>query len=144
MRALLTASFLLATLLLGTPVATAAPPTPADPPVILTPTEPPPPKPCEARPMPCDLTLPTDEPTGASEPTEPTEDPTTTTQNTGTRTDDPDNTETGNASGQVRSTPVRPTGTDGTEWWLIAVPVLALLALAAAGAVLVVQRSERR
>jgi hypothetical protein len=39
---------------------------------------------------------------------------------------------------------VSPPGDAGTDWWLIAVPVLALLALAAAAVVLLIQRTERR
>jgi hypothetical protein len=142
MRGILTATFLLATLLLGAPVAAAAPPTAPDPPDILTPTEPPHPEPCKARSIPCDFTLPT---TTADTPADTSTDTsTTTTSPTGTRTREHHDTETGNASGPVKSTPVTPATTTRTEWWLVAVPVLALLALAAAGTVLVIQRSERR
>jgi hypothetical protein len=153
-RALLTAAFLLTTLLFGAHQATAAPPTAADPPEILTPTEPPHPQPCKARPVPCDRTfstlsanVPTTEP---SEPTTTTTAPEEQAPPSGTATSDgtaEDRTATddGTAAGPGRTTaPVNPPGPAGTNWWLIAIPVLALLALAAAGTVLLIQRSERR
>jgi hypothetical protein len=46
-----------------------------------------------------------------------------------------------------RSAAVSPAGTPTSgdvTWWLIAVPVIALLALAAAGTALLIQRTERR
>jgi hypothetical protein len=110
-RALLSATFLLTALLCPAHQASAAPPTTTDPPDILTPTEPPAPQPCQARPVPCDSTP--------------------------TRTG-------GTASGPGRTTsPVRPPAPTGTNRWLIAIPVLALLTLAAAGAVLLLQRPAR-
>jgi hypothetical protein len=116
-KALLTASFLLATLLLGTQQATATQPTS---PNILTPADPPVPQPCEARPVPCTP------PTLATDPT----------ASTGTATStDP-------VAGST--TPAGQTTPDDANWWLVAVPVLALLALAAAGAFLAIQRTERR
>ncbi|MFL6126355.1 hypothetical protein [Actinophytocola sp.] len=158
MRALLTAAFLLTTLLLTAHQASAAPPTAAGPPDILTPTEPPRPRPCEVRPVPCDLTLSVATPTtGPSEPSAPTEpsDPsapsiTTTSPGaqvppTGPATGDRTARDDGTAAGPARGTAaVRPPAPTGTQWWLVAVPVLALLALAAAGTVLLIQRSERR
>lgn len=120
-KALLTASFLLATLLLGAQQATAAPPN------ILTPADPPVPQPCEAQPVPCDRTLPTlatDSPT-----TDPPAPPSTATST------DP-------VAGST--TPSGQTTPDDASWWLVAVPVLALLTLAAAGAFLALQRTERR
>jgi hypothetical protein len=115
-KALLTASLLLATLLLGVPQATAGPPTS---PNILTPADPPVPQPCEAQPVPCDLTS-----------------PTVVTASTGTATStDP-------VAGST--TPTGQTTQDDANWWLVAVPVLALLTLAAAGAFLAIQRTERR
>jgi hypothetical protein len=142
-------------LLFGAHQASAAPPTATDPPDILTPTEPPRPRPCEVRPVPCDLTLTvatptteTTEPTGPSDPAEPSSEPTSTTAArvppAGPSTDRTVGDD-GTASGPARSTtPVRPPAPAGTDWWLVAVPVLALLALAAAGTVLLIQRSERR
>lgn len=132
-KALLTASLLLATLLLGAPQATAAPPTLPDQPDILTPADPPAPRPCEARLVSCDRTLATDSPT-TDPPAPPPAEPTTTTT-TGTAT----------SSDPVAGTrtPAGP-APDDANWWLIAVPVLALLALAAAGAFLAIQRTERR
>lgn len=159
MRALLTATFLLATLLLGAPTATAAPPTPPDPPDILTPAEPPDPKPCRTRPVSCDIS----QPTFTAEPTEPSEptttsttpaEPTSTTEAAPSTGSSPDNgldngsntgTDPGSVAGPAETTPpVDPTARTSTNWWLIAFPVLALLALAAAGAFLLIQRTERR
>ncbi|HYQ64973.1 hypothetical protein [Actinophytocola sp.] len=155
MRALLTAAFLLTTLLFSGHEATAAPPTAADPPGILTPADPPEPQPCrKVGPVPCDVTFPTltvDVPTTPSEPSEPAGEPSTTAVTTpaeeasstpasgdGTSTGD------GTAAGSARTaSPVSPPGPAGTDWWLITIPVLALLALAAAGTVLLIQRSER-
>lgn len=126
-KALLTASFLLATLLLGAAQATAAPPTS---PNILTPADPPVPQPCEAQPVPCDRTL----PTLATD--SPTTDPPGTANPTGTATStDP-------VAGST--TPAGQTSQDDADWWLVAVPVLALLTLAAAGVFLAIQRTEHR
>jgi hypothetical protein len=124
-KALLTASLLLATLLLGAQQASAAPPTS---PNILTPADPPVPRPCEAQPVPCDLpTLATDSPTT---------DPPASPASIGTATStDP-------VAGST--TPTGQTTQDDANWWLVAVPVLALLTLAAAGAFLAIQRTERR
>lgn len=108
-KALLTASFLLATLLLGAQQATAAPPN------ILTPADPPVPQPCAAQPVSCDPT-----------PTLATGSPTSTDSVAGS------------------TTPPGQTTQDDANWWLITVPVLALLTLAAAGAFLAIQRTERR
>jgi uncharacterized membrane protein len=145
MRALLTATFALAALVLSAPLASAAPPA-ADPPDILTPASPPDPEPCTAHPVPCDITLPTftvATPTPVEPPTTTTTTPppsSTTNAESGTGSD----TDAGTASGPVKSTPARQTEPTSTEWWLIAVPALALLTLAAAGAFLLIQRSERR
>lgn len=126
-KALLTASFLLATLLLGAQQATAAPPN------ILTPADPPVPQPCEVQPVPCDLTLPTlatDSPT-----TDPPAPPSTA---------NPPGTATSTDPVAGSTTPTGQTTPDDANWWLVAVPVLALLTLAAAGAFLAIQRTERR
>jgi hypothetical protein len=114
-KALLTASFLLATLLLGTQQATAAQPTS---PNLLTPADPPVPQPCATRQVPC----PAPDPPATSPP------------GTATSTDP--------VAGST--TPAGQTTPDDANWWLVAVPVLALLALAAAGAFLAIQRTERR
>lgn len=141
-KALLTASLLLATLLLGAPQATAAPPTLSDQPDILTPADPPTPRPCEARLVSCDLTLATDSPT-TDPPAPPPAEPTTTTA-TGTATSSAPATSSDPVAGSAGTrTPAGP-APDGANWWLIAAPVLALLALAAAGAFLAIQRTERR
>lgn len=145
MRALLTAAFALAALVLSAPLSTAAPPT-ADPPDVLTPAGPPDPTPCTVRVIPCDIglstfTLPTTAPTEEPPtvpPTTTTRSPSPTTATTNTQTD------AGTASGPVKSRPANPTEPARGEWVLIAVPVLALLTLAAAGAFLIIQRSERR
>jgi hypothetical protein len=113
-KALLTASFLLATLLLGTQQATATQPTS---PNILTPADPPVPQPCAARPVPCAPTTLATDPPGTATSTDPVAGSTT---------------------------PAGQTTPDDANWWLVAVPVLALLALAAAGAFLAIQRTERR
>jgi hypothetical protein len=155
-RALLTAALLLTTLLFPAHEASAAPPT-ADPPRILTPADPPQPQPCrKVGPVPCEVTFPTltvDVPPTPSEPaSEPAGEPsgpavTTPAEETSSTPASGDGTSTGDgtAAGPARTTsPVSPPGPAGTDWWLITIPVLALLALAAAGTVLLIQRSERR
>src|SRR5262245_51916583 len=102
MKALLTASFLLAALL-GT----------ADPPDLLTPTGPPEPRPCTA-PTPCPPATTPPSPVPRAE------------------------------QGTTTPAPVNSPGDTGTNWWLTAVPILALLALAAAAVVLLLQRTDRR
>lgn len=152
MRALLTATFLLATLLSATALATAAPPTAADPPDILTPTGPPEPRPCQIRQIPCDITLPplapeTADPDGPATDAPGTDGPATTTTTSPGREAprSSGDTDTGTAAGPGDTTTPAPQVTPGDgNWWLIAVPVLALLALAAAGAFLLIQRTERR
>jgi hypothetical protein len=143
---------MLTTLLFTAHEATAAPPTAADPPDILTPADPPEPQPCrKVGPVPCDITFPTltvDVPATPSEPTEPSTPSVTTpaeeTSSTPAPSDDTSGGD-GTAAGPARTTsPVSPPGPSGTDWWLITIPVLALLALAAAGTVLLIQRSERR
>jgi hypothetical protein len=152
-RALLTAAFLLTTLLFTAHEATAAPPTAADPPDILTPADPPEPQPCrKVGPVPCDVTFPTltvDVPTTPSEPASEPSTPSVTTpaEETSSTPAPGDDTAGGDdtAAGPARTTsPVSPPAPAGTDWWLITIPVLALLALAAAGTVLLIQRSERR
>ncbi|MGB3437806.1 MAG: hypothetical protein WBA97_03545 [Actinophytocola sp.] len=167
-KAMLTTTILLGTLLSGAGVA-AATPTFAGPTEIVAPTDPPEPEPCEVKRL-CDLTLPTmDElPTDIANPTA-TIDPTIPTGPTDianpTVTDDP--TEPPETSEPpVTTTTVRPpaerpktppsgvptpnridTGSgpsDPVSWWLLALPALALLGLAATAAWLVIQRSERR
>jgi len=141
-RALLTAAFLLTTLLFAAHPATAAPPTPADPPDLLTPSDPPSPQPCEASPVPCDITLTT---LTAGTPTRDLPPAPTTTQPPDSTAPADGTTDEGTAAGRDRrSSPVSPPAPAGTNWWLLTIPVLALLALAAAGAVLLIQRSERR
>jgi len=162
-----TGSILLGALLFGAQYAAAAPPVPVGGTEIALPTAPPEPEPCEVKHVICDLTnptlelptdvvdptlptaptLPTDitSPTVSTEPSEPSEPPATTTRSQ--PTDVP--------AGAPQAAPVpRPnridTGAgpsdpvDPMSWWLIAVPVLAILAMAAAGAFLWIQRSERR
>jgi len=157
-------TILLGALIFGAQHAAAAPPVPVGPDLAL-PTAPPEPDPCEVKHIVCDITLPTavtDFPTDTVNPTEPTEptaptaptaptepsDPVTTTQPTTTTT----TTTTGAPAGEPQAAPVpRPnridTGAgpaDPVSWWLIALPVLAVLAMAAAGAFLWIQRTERR
>jgi hypothetical protein len=99
MKALLTATLLLSTLLFGAHEAAALPT--ADPPGLGTPAAPPEPRPCAAGPTPCATIAP--------------------------------------------ATHIRPTPADTTNWWRIAVPVLALLILAASGVfLLLIPRAERR
>jgi len=167
-KAMLTTTILVGTLLSGAGVAAAEPPF-AGPTDIAAPTAPPEPAPCEVV---CDFTAPTwDElptdivnPTVDPDPTFPT-DPTDTANPTVTDepteppaeqppTEPPTTPTTQPQVGQPKSppsgvpTPNRiDTGAgpaDPAQWWLVAVPLLALLGLAAAGAWLVVQRSERR
>ena len=163
-------TILLGALLFGAQHAAAAPPVPVGPTDIALPTAPPPPDPCEVKHIVCDITLPTavtdfptdvvnpteptepTEPTDPTEPTEPTEpsDPVTTTQPQPTATGTA--TATNAPAGEPQAAPVpRPnridTGAgpaDPVTWWLIAVPALAVLAMAAAGAFLWIQRTERR
>lgn len=98
MKALLTATLVLSTLLFGAHDATALPT--SDPPGLGTPAAPPEPRPCAAGPVPCDTVAPA----------------------------------------TLRTAPV-----NATNWWRVAVPVLALIALAASGAfLLLIQRTERR
>jgi outer membrane biosynthesis protein TonB len=172
-KAMLTTTILVGTLLSGAGVAVAAPPF-AGPTDIAAPTATtePEPEPCEVRHI-CDITLPTlDElPTDIANPTE-NPDPTDPTVPTGPTdianpTENPDPTdppETGQppVTTTTQQPPVEqpknpPSGVptpnridtgagpaDPVNWWLIALPVLALLGLAATGTWLVIQRSERR
>jgi outer membrane biosynthesis protein TonB len=161
-----TGSILLGALLFGAQYAAAAPTAPGGDAEIALPTAPPEPEPCRVQLTICDLTnptleLPTDvanptfpsvptqppestQPAEPTEPTQPAESPVVTTTQ---QTEVP--------AGAPQAAPVpRPnridTGSgpsdpvDPLSWWLIAVPVLAVLAMAAAGAFLWIQRSERR
>lgn len=138
-KAMLTTTILLGTLLSGAGVAVAAP------------------EPCE--PISCEITLPTlDElPTDLANPTEnpdptiptevanPTENPPETTEPpTGQQppVEQPRNPPSGIPTPNRIDTGAGPA--DPVSWWLIALPVLALLGLAATGTWLVIQRSERR
>lgn len=120
MQALLTATFLLATLL-----GTADPPNvgTADPPDLLTPTAPPEPRPCTV-PTPCDPAPPSATPDPAPKP-----------PNTqGSR-------QSGQGTGRDVDAPVSPPGGDRTNWWLVAIPGVAF---AVAGALLLIRRAGRR
>ncbi|MFC4855285.1 hypothetical protein [Actinophytocola glycyrrhizae] len=171
-KAMLTTTILLGTLLSGAGVAAAAPPS-AGPTDIVAPTATIEPEPCAIKHVACDITVPTlaEPPTDIANPTadpdptiptgptdiaDPTEDPEPADPADPQKTTEPPVTTT---------TPVPPveqpkdapsgvptpnridTGAgpaDPVAWWLIALPALALLGLAATGAWLVVQRSERR
>ena len=163
-KAMLTTTILLGTLLSGAGVAVAAPPF-AGPTDIAVPTAPPEPEPCA--PITCEITLPTlDElptdianptenpdptlPTDIANPTEnpdPTDPPETTEPPVTTTTQQPPVEQPKNPPSGVPTPNRIDTGAgpaDPANWWLIALPVLALLGLAATGAWLVIQRSERR
>lgn len=170
-KAMLTTTILLGTLLSGAQVAAAAPPF-AGPTDIATPTftSEPEPEPCEVKHVTCDITLPTRtalptdianptvtveptiptgpsdiaNPTGTPDPTEPpetTEPPVTTTTQQQPPVQQPQD------PPSVVPTPNRiDTGagpSDAVNWWLVAVPMLVLLGLAAAGTLLVIRRTER-
>lgn len=164
-----TAAMLLGTLLFGAGVATAAPPVVGGPTDIVAPVDPPEPEPCEKKVISCDLptfvtdfptepTLPTDitnptvdpsEPTEPSEPAEPSEpsEPPATTDVTTTQQQpvgQPANGPSGIPTPNRIDTGAGPADPGSVNWWLIAVPVLALLALAASGTLLWIQRTERR
>lgn len=167
-KTVLMTAILLGTLLSNAGVAVAAPPfagpTDIAAPTATTATTEPEPEPC--KPINCHITLPTlDElPTDIVNPTE-NPDPTLPTDITNP-TVDPDPTDPPTSEPPVTTTtqqpPVEqpknpPTGVptpnridtgagpaDPVDWWLIVLPVLALLGLAAAGAWLVIQRSEQR
>ena len=53
-------------------------------------------------------------------------------------------TDAGTASGPATATPTDPARPDVGDWWVVVIPVLGLLTLAAAGTFLLIQRSERR
>lgn len=168
-KAMLTTTILVGTLLSGAGVAVAAPPF-AGPTDIASPTATtePEPEPCE--PITCEITLPTpvEPPTDLANPTE-NPDPTIPTGPTdiANPTENPDPTDPPEPTEPpvATTTPQLPveqpknppsgvptpnrvdTGAgpaDPVDWWLIALPVLALLGLAAAGTWLVIQRGERR
>lgn len=112
----------------------------AEEPCWQTDTCPPPVDPCEEDPQSCE---PTDEPTEPEEPTdEPTDEPTTEPTPSDRPVDQP------RAAPESVPTPSRiDTGAgpaDPVNWLLIAVPALALLAMAGGGVYLWVARSERR
>lgn len=151
-------TILLGALLFGAQQAAAAPPFPVGPTDVVAPTVPPDPDPCETKRFPCDLTIPTlvtdvptDDPTPTDEPTEPA-DPTESSQPSDTPVtttkqqpvDQPAQAPSGVPTPNRIDTGAGPAETGPVSWWLIAVPTLALLALAAAGTFLVIQRSERR
>lgn len=168
-KAMLTTTILLGTLLSGAGVAAAAPPF-AGPTDIVAPTVPPEPHPCAAKHAICDITLPTlDElptdianptvtidptvptgPTDIANPTvtdEPTEPPATSEPPATTTTQQPPVEQPRNPPSGVPTPNRIDTGAgpaDPVSLWLIALPALAVLGLAAAGAWLVIQRSERR
>ncbi|MBB4909745.1 hypothetical protein [Actinophytocola algeriensis] len=170
-KTVLTTAILLGTLLSGAGVAVAAPPFggPTD---IVAPTATTEPDPEPCKPITCEITLPTPDelPTDVANPTEnPDPDPTFPTGPTdiANPTENPDPTDPPEPTEPpvTTTTPVPPveqpknppsgvptpnridTGAgpaDPVDWWLIALPALALLGLAATGAWLVIQRSERR
>ncbi len=169
-KAVLTTTILLGTLLSGAGVAAAAPPY-AGPTDIASPTAEP--QPCVTK-IRCDITLPTvaEPPTDiaspTAEPTTPTDvtSPTATPTDTATPTRTPDPTTPDPTRPPVTTTrehpPVQqpqdpPSGVptpnridtgagpaDEVNWFLLVVPALALLGLAAAGTMLVIRRTERR
>jgi hypothetical protein len=140
-KAMLTTTILVGTLLSGAGVAVAAPPFagPTDvaaelPTDFANPTENPDPT------VPADLTNPTENP-DQTDPPETTEPPvTTTTQQP--PVEQPKNPPSGVPTPNRIDTGAGPA--DPVNWWLIALPVLTLLGLAATGTWLVIQRSERR
>jgi hypothetical protein len=163
-KAMLTTTILLGTLLSGAGVAVAAPPF-AGPTDIAAPTGTVEPEPC--KPITCEITLPTlDElptdianptenpdptiPTDIANPTEnpdPTDPPETTEPPVTTTTQQPPVEQPKSPPSGVPTPNRIDTGAgpaDPVNWWLIALPVLALLGLAATGTWLVIQRSERR
>src|SRR6266496_531670 len=115
MRALLTAAFALAALVLTPPLATAVPP-PADPPGLLTPTGPSDPEPCTVHSVPCDITLPTRTVT-PDPPTTTTTDPATSTNSTPSDADT--GTEAGTASGPATTAPADPAQPSVADWWVV-------------------------
>ena len=169
-KAVLTTTILLGTLLSGAGVAAAAPPLggPAD---LASPTATP--ERCEVQ-IKCDVTLPTvaEPPTDVANPTaepptdvaNPTVDPTIPTGPTdiANPTENPDPTEPPVTTTTGTQPPVQqpqdpPSGVptpnridtgagpaDEVNWFLLVVPALALLGLAAAGTMLVIRRTERR
>lgn len=170
-KATITAALMSGMLLLGAGVATAAPRVPIGPSDIAVPTAPPEPDPCSPKKyIPCDLpTLIIDEPTEPEEPTdianptvepseptepsqpgepnEPSEPPATTTVVTTTQQQPvgrPAEGPSGIPTPTRIDTGAGPVDPGSVNWWLIAVPVLALLALAASGTLLWIQRTERR
>jgi cobalamin biosynthesis Mg chelatase CobN len=147
MQALLTATFLLATLL-GT----------ADPPDLLAPNGPPEPHPCTA-PIPCHPPVATPYPPPSASPATPstTASPTSPTSpsstgqggrgSAGQGTGQGSEQDTGQGTGEDArgaGSAVSPPEQYDPNWWLITIPIAALLALAVAGVVLLIRRSERR
>lgn len=162
-KALLTTAILLGTLLSGAGVAAAAPPF-AGPTDIASPTVHPEPEPCEAKKI-CDFTLPTEAelptdvanptiepdptiptgPTDVANPTvtpEPTEPPVTTTTEQ-PPVQQPQDPPSGVPTPNRIDTGEGPVD-ESANLWLLVIPMVALLGLAAAGTMLVIRRSERR